>query len=143
MTKPMYTRYGAEGCTCYFSYVPIGWREQADCPFHGFAGFTGTGYTGEAKVTKAQTPGQQILNAVKDLDPPINVGGAGVINPPPPPEHYAAPDGEGPDPWAYIEAHGLDYWAGNVIKYVTRAGRKDTATVEEDLIKARTTTSTT
>ena len=65
------------------------------------------------------------------------MGGGGVINPPPPPEHYSPPDGDGPDPWAYIEAHGLDYWAGNVIKYVTRAGRKDTATVEEDLIKAR------
>ncbi len=53
----------------------------------------------------------------------------------PPPEHYRG-DG-GLDPWRYIEAHGLDYWAGNVIKYVTRAGRKEIATVEEDLIKAR------
>lgn len=53
----------------------------------------------------------------------------------PPPEHYRG-DG-GLDPWRYIEAHGLDYWAGNVIKYVTRAGRKEIATVEDDLIKAR------
>lgn len=53
----------------------------------------------------------------------------------PPPDHYAG-DG-GLDPWAYIAAHGLDYWAGNVIKYVTRAGRKEIASVEDDLIKAR------
>ena len=53
----------------------------------------------------------------------------------PPPDHYAGSGGL--DPWTYIAAHGLDYWAGNVIKYVTRAGRKEIATVEEDLIKAR------
>lgn len=53
----------------------------------------------------------------------------------PPPSHYEG-DG-GLDPWAYIAAHGLDYWAGNVIKYVTRAGRKEIASVEDDLIKAR------
>lgn len=58
-----------------------------------------------------------------------------VGNVAPPPSHYEGTGGL--DPWAYIEAHGLDYWAGNVIKYVTRAGRKEIATVEEDLIKAR------
>jgi hypothetical protein len=53
----------------------------------------------------------------------------------PPPSHYAG--GGGIDPWAFIDAQGLDYWQGNVIKYVTRAGRKEIASRLEDLMKAR------
>lgn len=53
----------------------------------------------------------------------------------PPPSHYAGAGGL--DPWAFIDAHGLDYWQGNVIKYVTRAGRKEIASRLDDLEKAR------
>jgi hypothetical protein len=53
----------------------------------------------------------------------------------PPPEHYAVTGQI--EPWDYIESHGLDFWEGNIIKYVTRAGRKHGASVRDDLIKAR------
>lgn len=36
-----------------------------------------------------------------------------------------------------IEAWGLDYHLGNVVKYVARAGRKDPGKTVEDLEKAR------
>lgn len=35
-----------------------------------------------------------------------------------------------------IEAWGLDYHRGNVVKYIVRAGRKDAATELQDLRKA-------
>lgn len=36
-----------------------------------------------------------------------------------------------------VEAWELDFFLGNVLKYVSRAGRKDGATILEDLKKAR------
>ena len=36
-----------------------------------------------------------------------------------------------------IEAWGLPYHLGNVVKYVTRAGKKDPATYVQDLKKAK------
>jgi hypothetical protein len=38
-------------------------------------------------------------------------------------------------PWDVIDEFGLDYYRGNVLKYVIRAGRKDDEL--EDLKKAR------
>lgn len=53
--------------------------------------------------------------------PPVNpVNPKDLVDRNPPPAHYAA----GIEPWDYMESHGLDYWEGNVIKYVTRAGKK-------------------
>ena len=40
-------------------------------------------------------------------------------------------------PWDAIKAWSLCFFAGNVIKYVVRAGRKDGNTRLEDLLKAR------
>ena len=39
-------------------------------------------------------------------------------------------------PWDFIQAQGLDYFQGNVIKYVTRAGRKEGETALDDYVKA-------
>lgn len=50
-----------------------------------------------------------------------------------PPKHYAGAI----EPWDYIKAHGLDFWSANVIKYVTRAGRKDGASRLDDYRKAQ------
>jgi len=54
----------------------------------------------------------------------------GVV--PPPPTHYMGLDMQ---PWDVVKAFGLDFWEGNVLKYVLRAGRKGPA--REDYIKAR------
>ena len=51
------------------------------------------------------------------------------------PEHYGGKD----NPYEaikVIEAWGLGFCLGNVVKYIARAGRKPTATVLEDLKKA-------
>lgn len=37
----------------------------------------------------------------------------------------------------YIEDKGLGFHLGNVVKYVSRAGKKDPATKKEDLEKAK------
>ena len=37
----------------------------------------------------------------------------------------------------YIASHNLDFFRGNIIKYVTRAGKKSTDTYKQDLEKAR------
>lgn len=37
----------------------------------------------------------------------------------------------------YIASHKMDFFTGNVVKYITRAGLKDPATKREDLLKAR------
>ncbi|MFE6222945.1 DUF3310 domain-containing protein [Streptomyces sp. NPDC057854] len=52
----------------------------------------------------------------------------------PPPSHYAA---SGIEPWDVIDAFGLDYYLGNVLKYICRAGKKEIAPRLEDLKKAR------
>jgi Protein of unknwon function (DUF3310) len=54
-----------------------------------------------------------------------------MVNNPP---HYT--DG-GVDTIAFIEAKGLGYHLGNVVKYVSRAGKKGTNAGLEDLRKAR------
>jgi len=60
--------------------------------------------------------------------------------------HYDAPDlinnpphymYGGIDTIAFIEAKRLGYHLGNVVKYITRAGRKGTTTGLDDLKKAR------
>ena len=49
------------------------------------------------------------------------------------PKHYTA--GREYEPWDVIADWGLDFDLGNVVKYVSRAGRKDSEI--EDLEKAR------
>jgi hypothetical protein len=51
------------------------------------------------------------------------------------PDHYKG-DGKGYETWDYIDAHGLGYALGNVVKYVTRAGKKDNDALT-DLYKAQ------
>ena len=41
------------------------------------------------------------------------------------------------EPWDLIAAQGLDFFSGNIIKYVVRAGKKDGESVLDDLIKAQ------
>lgn len=50
------------------------------------------------------------------------------------PQHYADLF---PEPITVINAWGLGFNLGNVIKYVARAGRKDPEKYVEDLLKAR------
>lgn len=50
------------------------------------------------------------------------------------PKHYTK---GGVEVWDAIEAWGLDYFRGNVVKYVARAGKKDPEKEREDLEKAR------
>lgn len=38
--------------------------------------------------------------------------------------------------WDYIACHNLNYFRGNAIKYITRAGKKDKSKEVEDLMKA-------
>ena len=45
-------------------------------------------------------------------------------------DHYK----RGIQPWEYIEANGLDFWEGNIIKYITRWRVKGGV---EDLMKAK------
>lgn len=49
------------------------------------------------------------------------------------PEHYARLD---PEPVDVIEAWGLGFGLGNVVKYVARAGHKPGADALDDLSKA-------
>ena len=50
------------------------------------------------------------------------------------PEHYRQGDIE---PWDFISSQGLGFLEGNVIKYITRAGKKDTESRLDDLLKAK------
>ena len=49
------------------------------------------------------------------------------------PDHYHA----AVEPWDLIAAHDLDFFSGNVIKYVVRAGKKAGESDLDDLIKAQ------
>lgn len=49
------------------------------------------------------------------------------------PAHYT----QGIECADYLWSHNMDYFKGNIIKYVTRAGLKDPAKYKEDLEKAR------
>ena len=51
---------------------------------------------------------------------------------PEPPKHYD----QGIQPWDVIDAWNLDFWEGNAIKYICRAGKKDGNTAVEDYKKA-------
>jgi len=51
------------------------------------------------------------------------------------PTHY---NERGIQPIDYINANQLDFYLGNVIKYITRAGYKDTSMTIKDLEKAKT-----
>lgn len=88
-------------CTCYLDRYVMETRYSADCPHHGERVCK---RHPDCKCPKHQNP----VNP-KDL-----------VDRNPPPAHYAT----GIEPWDYMESHGLDYWEGNVIKYVTRAGKK-------------------
>jgi len=50
------------------------------------------------------------------------------------PNHYT----QGIECWDYIASQDLGFLEGNVIKYVTRAGKKDGETRLDDLLKAQT-----
>jgi len=50
------------------------------------------------------------------------------------PQHYRTGSIE---PWDYIVDQRLNYLEGNVIKYVTRAGKKDSESRLDDLLKAQ------
>lgn len=50
------------------------------------------------------------------------------------PKHYKKGDIE---VWDFIADQKLDYFLGNTIKYVCRAGSKDGETVFDDLLKAK------
>lgn len=51
------------------------------------------------------------------------------------PSHYI--EGRKYEPIAVIEDWNLSYQLGNVLKYISRAGRKDKSTYKQDLEKAR------
>lgn len=50
------------------------------------------------------------------------------------PSHYCS---GGIQPKDFIRSNDLNFFRGNVIKYVTRAGKKDKGKEIEDLLKAR------
>tara|TARA_Y100001938_G_scaffold147066_1_gene227444 strand:+ start:3791 stop:4132 length:342 start_codon:yes stop_codon:yes gene_type:complete len=49
-----------------------------------------------------------------------------------PPKHYD----QKIQPWDAIEAWHLDFWAGNALKYICRAGKKEGNTAVQDYEKA-------
>lgn len=49
-----------------------------------------------------------------------------------PPDHYD----QGIQPWDAISAWDLDFWAGNALKYICRAGKKEGNTAVQDYEKA-------
>jgi hypothetical protein len=49
------------------------------------------------------------------------------------PEHYRRGSIE---PWDFVAAQGLDFFLGNAVKYITRAGHKEGESAEDDLRKA-------
>ena len=49
------------------------------------------------------------------------------------PTHYKA----GIETWDYIIAHELGYLEGNIIKYISRAGKKANESKLDDLLKAK------
>lgn len=85
------------------------------------------------KAKKAKKP-SKILKAVKQMDLELKnllvVKGIDKVNHPP---HYRAGGIETID---FIEAKDLNYRLGNVVKYVSRAGRKLDSNPVEDLEKA-------
>lgn len=66
---------------------------------------------------------------------PMPTAGVASSDPISAPEHYRA--GGAYETRKVIEAWGLNYYLGNVVKYISRHGRKPGARVLEDLAKAR------
>jgi hypothetical protein len=103
----------------------------------------------ERKVVKAaplaaptvHTQVDMFLPIIEQMKPTIVTLAHAIDNDPPPapvdavnnPPHYTV---GGISVFDFIEAKGLNYGRGNVIKYVTRAGVKDSATKLQDLEKA-------
>ena len=50
------------------------------------------------------------------------------------PQHYRQGSIE---PWDYIVAQNLGYLEGNIVKYISRAGKKDNESRLDDLLKAQ------
>jgi hypothetical protein len=88
---------------------------------------------GKFKQIAAFTSNRPILNPEIIIEEAINVEGpkADPVNHP---AHYKIGGIETID---FIEAKGLGYHIGNVVKYITRAGHKGTTNGLEDLKKAR------
>ena len=49
------------------------------------------------------------------------------------PTHYHTPI----EPWDFIQANNLDFFVGNIVKYLVRAGNKNGETRLDDLLKAK------
>jgi len=84
----------------------------------------------EGLVKKKKKKSSSIIKAVKETTAEIQKVKADPVNSPP---HYKAGGFETID---FIEAKDLNYRLGNVIKYVSRAGKKDSDPLV-DLKKAR------
>lgn len=124
-------------CTCYYDDYDCHMDPVADCPGHGEgADFVANHAYGSANCRCEKTGPERTWNNALDcpLHGPQDVAVAADTYRPPP-THYAGAGGI--DPWTFIRAHGLDYWQGNIIKYVTRAGKKDGESKIKDLEKAR------
>ncbi len=89
----------------------------------------------DARVIEEVGPGQYAarkqLEEWSQLQLPLVLPPEVVINEPP---HYTYSDVETIDA---IEAWGLGFHLGNVVKYISRAGKKDPTRTLEDLKKAR------
>jgi hypothetical protein len=152
---------------CYWDDYADKWRYQSKCPVHGENKYPRPDYRFGGRNCRCTRTGPENTYAISEAcpmhgsqdftseAPPVAVPAcpncskpvpecppecAGHVAPDantyrPPPTHYAGAGGL--DPWAYIRAHGLDYWQGNIIKYVTRAGKKDGESRRKDLEKAR------
>jgi hypothetical protein len=77
--------------------------------------------------------------AIRIVEGPQTVTHNANVGYDPPPSHYRGdhPDDDGIQPWDVIDAFGLDYYIGSVLKYILRAGKKDIAPRVDDLRKAR------
>lgn len=84
-----------------------------------------------AERKKAFKELQEAFNGMEELKPQEEPAPVDVVNHPP---HYKSGGIETID---FIEAKGLGYHLGNVVKYISRAGLKGTDMGMEDLKKAR------
>lgn len=77
---------------------------------------------------------EEQMEKVGELASKCSISGEELFNNPIKPNHYQA--GEF-DVIAFCFKHNLDFATGNIIKYVTRAGKKDKDKTLEDLEKAK------
>jgi len=73
---------------------------------------------------KKQQPSEYIFQGFKPTSTPIT------------PAHYGGQDNTY-EAIKVIEAWGLNFSLGNVIKYISRAGKKENTTALQDLLKAK------